>query len=241
MGVGFVCRADDLKNFVVGFTAHEIRESRWKFGEDGLTSKAVDPGNVSLVTAKIDRADFESFEFDGETLIGVDLGRLADMLKVLKKDDVVEFHASGEKLNLRSGSLNYTTNLIDLETIRKEPKVPDLDLNAEITLEPQQFRRAVEVCGKISDSILLRAEKDGFYVEAEGDIDKAVFEFPADELIDFNRAQAKSYFSIELLKQIKFSGNELFIKLGTDVPGIFELNHDRVSISHLIAPRIEVE
>ena len=85
-----------------------------------------------------------------------------------------------------------------------------------------------------------------FYIEAEGDIGIIAFHMGEMELIEFNKGEAKSIFSLEYLKsfvKIASTGDIATIYLGTNYPLrlILDLADGRLRVEYLLAPRIEPE
>jgi len=145
---------------------------------------------------------------------------------------------------VKFGSVEYSVALIDPSAIRKEPKIPNLELPAKIVLDAGEFRKAISAADKISDHVIFRSDETGFYIEAEGDVDRITFHMSDAELIEFNRAEAKSTFSVEYLKEfMKVATHDdiLRIELGKDYPVLlqFAVEGGSAKIGYLLAPRIE--
>ncbi len=224
-----------------------VSEARFHFKEEGLHSRAVDPANVAMVIVDIPRESFEVYKVDEEKTVGVDVNRVYDILKAVKKKDLVEIKIEDEShMKIKFGSVEYMVALIDPSAIRKEPKIPELDLPAKIVLDAGEFKKAIQAADKISDHVVFRSDETGFYIEAEGDIDKITFHMGEMELIEFNRESARSMFSVEYLKEfvkIASSGDILTIYLGNNYPVrlVFDVADGRLKVEYILAPRIEAE
>ncbi len=224
-----------------------VSEARFHFKDEGLHSRAVDPANVAMVIVDIPRDSFEAYRMDEEKTVGVDVNRVYDILKTVKKKDLVELKIEDEShMKIKFGSVEYTVALIDPSAIRKEPRIPELELPAKIVLDAGEFKKAIQAADKISDHVVFRSDETGFYIEAEGDIDKITFHMGEMELIEFNRESARSMFSIEYLKEfvkIASSGDILTIYLGNNYPVrlIFDVADGRLKVEYILAPRIEAE
>lgn len=222
-----------------------VSEARFHFNE-GIHTRAVDPTNVAMVIVEVPYDSFEVFKAEKETIVGFDIARLYDILKAFKKDELVDLKLDKETVSIKSSTVTYSVSLIDPTAIRKEPKVPDLILPARITLDAADFRKAITFAEKLSDQATFRTDSEGFYIEAEGDIEKLTYHLDKAELIEFNDQEARSVFAIEYLKEfakIASSGDPLTIYLGTNSPGrfCFELHEGQLKVEYLLAPRIEAE
>jgi|Deesub1362A_J573_1020465.scaffolds.fasta_scaffold00348_24 proliferating cell nuclear antigen len=223
-----------------------VEEARFRFDEEGMHVRAVDPANVAMVIANVPKDSFEAYKINkDEELIGVDVNRVYDFIKSAKKDELIDLWTEDESLVVKNGNTKYSSSLIDPSAIKKEPKIPSLELPAEIVFDAGEFKKAVQVCEKIDDRLTFNSSKEEFSIEAEGDVDKITFSLDGSELKDFNRAKAKSMFSIEYMKEVAKvaqNGNELTVKLGTNYPVwlIFDID-EKATVEYIVAPRIEVE
>lgn len=224
-----------------------VSEARFHFKDEGLHSRAVDPANVAMVIVDIPRDSFEVYKVDEEKTVGVDVNRVYDILKAVKRKDLVELKVEDDShMKVKFGSVEYTVALIDPSAIRKEPRIPELELPAKIVLDAGEFKKAIQAADKISDHVVFKSDETGFYIEAEGDIDKITFHMGEMELIEFNKESARSMFSVEYLKEfvkIASSGDILTIYLGNNYPVrlIFDVVDGRLKVEYILAPRIEAE
>ena len=117
-----------------------VDECKIRLNEDELAIRAVDPANVGMVDLTLEAAAFESYEADGG-VIGVNLNRLEDIAGMANSGDLIQLELDEEtrKLHIHIEGLSYTLALIDPDSIRQEPDIPDLDLAAEIVLEGAQI------------------------------------------------------------------------------------------------------
>ncbi|MFB6295899.1 MAG: DNA polymerase sliding clamp [Halobacteriales archaeon] len=224
-----------------------VEECKIHLNEDGLEIRAVDPANVGMVDLSLPASAFESYETDGG-LIGVNLSRLEDIAGMAESGTLVHLDLDEEtrKLHIETDGLEYTLALIDPDSIRDEPDLPDLDLPAEIVLEGRDINRAVTAADMVSDHIALGVDADDefFYVDAEGDTDDVHFELGRDDLIDLTAGDAHSLFSLDYLKDMNKaipSAAEVTIDLGEEFPVKlhFDIAEGDGSVTFMLAPRIQ--
>ena len=181
-----------------------VDECKIRLNEDGLSIRAVDHANVGMVDMHLTTSGFEAYEADGG-VIGVSLDRLEDFLSMGSSGDLVsiELDEQTRKLNIHIDGLSYTLALIDPGSVRQEPDIPDLDLPATIVLTGSDLDHGIKAADLCSDSITLRADKDGeaFHMEAEGDTDDVDLTFTNDDLLAGSVDEAaESLFSLDYLK-----------------------------------------
>jgi proliferating cell nuclear antigen len=224
-----------------------VDECKIRLNEDGLAIRAVDPANVGMVDLSLDAGAFESYEADGG-VIGVNLTRLEDIAGMANTGDLIHLELDEEtrKLLIRIDGLSYTLALIDPDSIRQEPDIPDLDLSATIVVEGAQLGRGITAADMVSDHIRLRVdpEAEAFLVEAEGDTDDVNLDLGTDDLIDLEPGRADSLFSLDYLKDMNkaIPGDaEVTVELGEEFPVKlhYAFAEGLGTVTFMLAPRIQ--
>ena len=224
-----------------------VDECKIHLDEDGLSVRAVDPANVGMVDLALSAEAFESYEADGG-LIGVNLSRLEDIVGMAGSGQLVNLELDEEtrKLHIHIDGLEYTLALIDPDSIRQEPDIPDLDLPAEIVVEGRDIDRAVTAADMVSDHIALGVDEEAnhFYVDAEGDTDDVNLELDEEDLLALQAGDARSLFSLDYLKDMNKAipkDGEVTIELGEEFPVKmhFEIAEGMGQVTYMLAPRIQ--
>jgi len=224
-----------------------VDECKIRLNEDALSIRAVDPANVGMVDLTLEAAAFESYDADGG-VIGVNLARLEDIAGMAGSGDLIHLELDEEtrKLHIEIDGLSYTLALIDPESIRQEPDIPELDLPAEIVVEGAQLDRGVTAADMVSDHIRLRvAEADeSFLIEAEGDTDDVDLELTREDLIALTAGPADSLFSLDYLKDMNkaIPGDaEVTVELGEEFPVKlhYGFGEGLGQVTFMLAPRIQ--
>jgi proliferating cell nuclear antigen len=224
-----------------------VDECKIHLEADGLRIRAVDPANVGMVDLELDASAFESYEADGG-LIGVSLSRLEDIAGMADSGQLVELELDEEtrKLHIHIDGLEYTLALIDPDSIRQEPDIPDLDLSAELVIEGADIDRSVTAADMVSDHIALGvdATDEYFYVDAEGDTDDVHLELTEEDLIDLQAGDAHSLFSLDYLNDMNKAipkDAEVTAELGEEFPVKlhFEIAEGLGHVTYMLAPRIQ--
>ena len=224
-----------------------VDECKIHLNEDGLAIRAVDPANVGMVDLSLDASAFESYEADGG-VIGINLSRMQEISKMADAGQPISLELDEEtrKLEIQIDGLEYTLALIDPDSIRQEPDIPDLDLPAEIVVEGRDINRAVKAADMVSDHIALGVDEanETFYVEAQGDTDDVHLELDTEDLIDLTAGPARSLFSLDYLKDMNkaIPGDaEVTVELGEEFPlkMHFDIAEGMGSVTYMLAPRIQ--
>ncbi|GAA0205684.1 DNA polymerase sliding clamp [Halobaculum roseum] len=224
-----------------------VDECKIRLNEDELAIRAVDPANVGMVDLTLEAAAFESYEADGG-VIGVNLNRLEDIAGMANSGDLVQLELDEEtrKLHIQIDGLSYTLALIDPDSIRQEPDIPDLDLPAEIVVEGAQIARGITAADMVSDHIRLRVDEgeEAFFIEAEGDTDDVDLRLDREDLIDLQAGPADSLFSLDYLKDMNKAipkDAEVRVELGEEFPVKlhYEFGEGMGQVTYMLAPRIQ--
>lgn len=238
--------AETLKK-MIDIVSPLVNEVKLNIAPTGISLRAVDPAHVAMVDLEVKASAFEEYRAD-EIEIGLDLDKLASVMKLAGSNDVVslELDEVANKLIVRIGNLVRKIGLIDT-TGMTEPKVPSLNLPAKITLKASELQQGVKASEAISDHVALSATQDAFELFAEGDTDTVNMKLPKDLLIGLNApGKCRSLFSIDYLSNMikPVKGEEpLTIYLGNDNPVKleFEFADKNARATYLLAPRIESE
>lgn len=244
-----IATTETLEQFVD--TAHAlVDEAKIHLRDNMLHLKAVDPANVAMVDQSLGAKAFESYDADGG-VIGVNLKRLGDVLSMGDSDSLVHLELNEEtrKLQIEVDGLSYTLALIDPDSIRQEPDIPELDTNGEAYLEGRDLDRAVTAADLVSDHIALGFDVDGgyLYADAEGDTDDVHFELDGeDDLLPGSSfdADARTLLSLDYINDLKKpidAETEVEVEIGTELPVKLHYRYadDSGSVTNMVAPRIQ--
>lgn len=246
-------------------------EGRLRITEDGLKLRSVDPANVAMVSFELQSDAFDDFSLElagavetekegkgeegKETSIGMDFVKLLGILGIGGRggeEIELKLDEKGQKLFTRMGSLAYTISLLASDSLRKDPKVPELEFPAQVILEIEDFKRAIRAAEKISENIVLGVdgESEEFFMEAEGEMDKLRLGLRKEQLIYLTppAEKVRSLYSLDYLSAMSRGisachAEQLTLNLGKDYPLKidFEVADGRGKVSYLVAPRIESE
>ncbi len=227
-----------------------VDECKIHLDAGGLSIRAVDPANVAMVDLSLDKAAFEAYQADGG-LIGVNLNRLTDVVGLADSGQLLHLELDEEtrKLHISLGGLEYTLALIDPESIRQEPDVPDLDLPATIVIEGRDIGRTVTAADMVADYVTFAAggDRDGvFHAMASGDTDDVSLTLDDEEILDAPLEpdeRVSSLFSLGYLDDMETgipADAAVSILLGNEMPVKLRWSavDDDLSVEFMLAPRI---
>lgn len=225
-----------------------VNEAKLHFGDDGIHVRTVDPANACMAITDLDKAAFESYDSPGSATVGVNLDRIDERLSVGSTDDIVYLSLDMEtrKLNVEVGRIDQTVALIDPDSVRQEPDLPELDLPNRFAIEARELSEIQTATEMVSDHFEIQGnpkrETVTFY--AKGDIDETTITFDKDDLTRFDVTDAaKSRLSLayfgELVKPMPPDA-EVFVTFGNEFPILMEwvASEGDQETTSFLAPRI---
>lgn len=242
-----IAEAEILQDFVAKPNVL-VEECKLHLTPDRVETTAVDPANVAMVDNSLFVTAFESYAVHGEQLVGINLSRLDDVLAMADADDLVHLVLDGEsrKLHIQYSGLEYTLALINPDTVREEPDIPDLNLAGEVKVEGRQIDRAITAADMVSDHLRLSIDETDelFIVEAEGDTDDVHLELGEDDLEKLTAGAADSLFSIDYWKDLNKAidaETPVRMELGEEFPVLlhFQYADGGGQTTFMLAPRIQ--
>ncbi|MFA5614787.1 MAG: DNA polymerase sliding clamp [Methanoculleus sp.] len=226
-----------------------VTECRLHTAEDHIRTRAVDTANVAMISLDLQSTAFNSFSATaGEA--GLDIAKMKNILGMMGKGDALALNLLDEdrKLELNFGGYRYSITLLDVNTIRKDPNPPAIDLPGKAVIRGDALNNAIKAAAVISDKIALGIDPEAmtFYMEAEGDTDHIKLALGEDELIALSPVQARSLFSLDYLKdmgRVMARAEEVEVHLGIDHPVrfTFDIADGNGHVEYLLAPRIEAD
>ena len=237
-------RADVLKE-VVNVVSTLVDEAKFTVNADGLTNRAVDPAHIAMVDLTLAKDAFEEFKAD-ESEIGLDIDKLSQFLKLAHSNEVVDLKHDEEKrrLNIVIGDITRRMSLIDT-TGMSDPKVPNLNLPATVTLKVDDLVQGIKASETVSDHIALVASPEGFEMTCEGDMDQVQWKKAKKDLEGLETpSSVRSLFPLEyfanMLRAVS-AGVAVTMHLGNDYPVKveFKIAGGKGEVRYLLAPRIE--
>jgi proliferating cell nuclear antigen len=226
-----------------------VTECRLHFSDTELWARAVDTANVAMIMLTLKKEAFSQFEsISGE--IGLDIAKLKNTYSMMGKatDINLEHQEGANKIEVKFEGYHYSITLLDPNTIKKDPNLPNIQLPGQVTISGSELNNVIKSASIVSDKIWFSIEPDTkeFVLYAEGDSDNIRRSFTAEEVISCNWEKAKSLFSIDYLKdmgRVMSHAEKITIDLGFNHPMkfSFEIAGGNGQVEYLLAPRIEAD
>ena len=217
-----------------------------RISEERITSKQVDPANVAMVSLDIKRDIFIDYNLSGEDFaVGMDYDKLLHILKLYNyptnAEGMVEIEIDTEKTQMNSGYLSYDLPFVSLDALRREPKLPELEFLATVTIELEDFKLGINTADAITGYVEIGVNSEEFFMGG-CDEDKFKLVIPKEDLTLFNvDREVKSKFSIDYLTEMASGvvGRLVTLKIRDDYPLQMQFTvTDGCEVAYLLSPRI---
>lgn len=159
--------ASVFRRFVDGI-AVLVDEAEFVISDDGMSLKATDPSQVSLVDFSLPKSSFKVFEIAQPLKLGVDLNYLNQVFSRAKSNDVVELSlANDSNFSVVFSGLakrSFVVPLLDLAS--SEIPVPKIEFDAEIKIKASLIQDCLKDVALVSTHVVLEVVGDKFFVRA---------------------------------------------------------------------------
>ncbi|MEM4662964.1 MAG: hypothetical protein QXM75_03000 [Candidatus Diapherotrites archaeon] len=145
-----------------------ISEANFRFNEQGLSLRAIDPSQIVLVSYTASKDFFSKFSVE-PTLIGLDMEELNKVVKRASISDVISMDIEDSYLNISiSGTLERNFKLPLIDVLEEEPEVPELQHDAKVDIQARLLQEALKDAALFESSVVFRVENSRLYIEARG-------------------------------------------------------------------------
>lgn len=239
--------ADVLKRSVDAI-AVLIDEAEFEVSEKGLTLKATDPSQISMVDFSIEKNAFLKFHVDGTMRLGLDMDYLNQIMSRSKaKDEVVlrlEDDSSKLSVTFRGTSTRtFSVPLIDISA--GELPNPKIEFDATVRVKAGVIQDALKDAGLLSTHLTLGAKTEAFFVKANSSKGELMNETPkgSESLPDLSvKKDCSSMFPLDYLSDMlkaAQSDSEVTVKLKDSAPVEINYKIGEAKMRYFLAPRIE--
>ncbi len=240
-------KADVLKRSIDAI-AVLIDEAEFEVSEKGLSLKATDPSQISMVDFEYEKKAFKKFHVDGTLKLGLDLDYLNQVMSRAKPTDEVHLKLDNDDTKMSitfkgSSTRSFSVPLIDISS--GELPNPKIEFDATVKMKATVLQDALKDASLLSTHLTLGAKADGFYVRAtssKGELSNETAK-DATSMVDFSlKRDCKSMFPLDYLSDMLKAANsetDLTLKLKENAPVELNYHIGEAKLRYFLAPRIE--
>ncbi|MFX0080850.1 MAG: proliferating cell nuclear antigen (pcna) [Candidatus Hodarchaeota archaeon] len=241
---------------IVETLASIIDETEFRVTPKEFTISAMDPSRICLLKLSIKKDDFDDYQCNKESKVGLNLDDLDKILKRSAANDSVEinFNETDQKIKIKmqregvSRTRTFSLALLDID-IEEIPmdNLLKIEYPSNWVLDPDFLVEAIKDAEIYSEILNINAnEGQGLIFSSSGQIGEMEYDLNEDDLIESDlQGSSSGAYSLTFLKAIlKIASitEKLKISLKTDHP--LKMNFDLLEggkLSYFLAPRVEEE
>ena len=236
-----------LKKLIMPLSALS-KECILNIGQDGIGVKLVDPANISMISVQYPKEIFEGYNVTEDTRYGLEIKPLMDIIKINSpKTDIT---ITTKSVNSAIGIANTMVleydgfedeiALLDVASIRKEPKIPKIDFSGKVTPPTKRLLKILKRAVNNQTSYTTFEIEPGIFKTHVDGRHKTTSKTYTDTAVGGAKALYESNMLLNICKLIK--SDTVGIEMATDYPlklSFDVMKHGRVE--YLQAPRVESE
>ena len=245
-----VTAKQQLMREIVDLLSVLTEEAKLCWGENGLSTTVVDGSHVALMSVTIADACFETYEVE-PVEIGLELGKLRDLLTLAGPNDLVEIDYDGATgaINVRVGEVHRILRGLDTSSMA-EPRMPELKFDCRAKLSAERFSRALRAAKFVGELVDLSLDKNQMTFSVTVEAGEAVnVRFDAGEMSELIAPKpTQSTYSLQFLEPLSrklASGltDEVSIEFQDRYPLrlTWSSNDGGAAWSYFLAPRVSNE
>ncbi|MDD3159485.1 MAG: hypothetical protein PHQ98_00780 [Candidatus ainarchaeum sp.] len=145
-----------------------IPEGNFRFTDNGIYFKSIDPSQIVLVDYFIDKKLFNKYDIESN-YIGIDLVELNKIIQRADVKDMMHIEIADSELKLKFISemkRSFRLPLIDVKDL--DVKLPEISYKTKIEISALQFKEVLKDANLFGTSVVLKVENSKFFIEARG-------------------------------------------------------------------------
>lgn len=153
-----------------------VGEANFDCSSGGVTIQAMDSSHVALVHLMLHFDGFLKYQCERSSLMGINMGALSKILKIVDNNDQVTFRHEEDSDILVISTVNpdtskmceYQMKLMEIES--ETLGIPDMEYRNVVSLPSAEFAKICRDMGVFGDTVTVTVDRQGIKFTAAGDI-----------------------------------------------------------------------
>ncbi|MBU0662529.1 MAG: proliferating cell nuclear antigen (pcna) [Candidatus Diapherotrites archaeon] len=225
-----------------------IDEGEFIANSEGLSLKATDPSQISMVDFKLPAKQFKEFNVEGTEKFGIDLSYLSQVMARARAKDSLKMEITKDKAHLAvifEGNATRSFSIPLVEITGAAVPTPNIEFDAEVKAIASELQQGIKDAGLISSHLSIGVDAEKFFMRANSSRGTFSHELTKKEgaLLELKaKTEARSMFPLDYLANMLKGAPadaevKLFIK--KDAPVMLEYSIAGAELVYFLAPRIE--
>ena len=156
-----------LKNALEAISGF-IQEGNFRFSDNGVFFKAIDPSQVLLVDYFIDKKLFDKYEVE-PSFVGIDLVEMNKILQRAMPKDKLFIDLTDSEMSIKLESeLKRSFRLPLIDVSEEEAKTPNVTYTTKVIIGSVSLKEMLRDAALFGSSIVLKVKGGKFFVQARG-------------------------------------------------------------------------
>ncbi|MBI1973780.1 proliferating cell nuclear antigen (pcna) [Candidatus Micrarchaeota archaeon] len=225
-----------------------IDEGHFEVGADGVKLRAMDPSQVAMVDFFLPKTAFEKYDVKNEARIALNMDDLSRVTSRYRPEEKLTLKLDDSKARLTmvfKGKHTRRFNLPLLDITHAPTRQPKIEFDSRMRIQGGALKEALKDAALVSSYVVLRADTEGFVIEANGDKGNVTIETAKNDEVLLEHAvgkESRSMFPLEYLNDIlkaADAGAPVSLDLKTNAPLRVEYSIGDAAVVYYLAPRVE--
>jgi proliferating cell nuclear antigen len=245
-----VSKIDPFRSLVKALSVI-VEEGTFTLNEAQVRLLAMDPSHVAMVDFELPGGFFDSYRYEGEPKLSINIKEFLRFLDRVEKDEQVRIALNEEKARLvihcKRGGHNRRFEMPILEPLDEEVPQPKIFFKAKARVTTNALRMAIRDADLVSEHVRVEVDNDVLKISAEGDMGSSFSEWErdSDDLLELKVDEASgATFTLSYLSDIANAAGSVSevasLELSTDMPVKMEFEIPQGRLVYYLAPCIGV-
>jgi len=226
----------------IGAISTFISEGNFRFNENGIHLRAIDPSQIVLVDFLMPKSSFTSFDVE-PNFVGVDLVELNKIVLRSMPGEKLRMDLSDTELHLQLvGGFEKSFKLPLIETSDDEITLPKHNYDSTVEINAKLLKEALKDASIFGSAVVLKINKGQFFLEAKGSHGNLSSVSKDSKMIKVTSDKdITAKFSLNFLQNIVREANpddKILLELKTDSPMkiTFKINNNEIRffLAHML-------
>jgi len=136
-----------------------INEMKIAVTEDGWYASVVDSANVCMFEYWLHKDDFSQYNLSDEGVLGINISHLKKTFKSDSKGQDIDISFNDDRTYTVDDGTPVTASLIDPDSVRQSPDLPDLHLPCSIELPGEEVKTLIRRLGEFGDHFRVTSDE----------------------------------------------------------------------------------
>jgi len=145
-----------------------ISEGNFRFSDNGISFRAIDPSQVLMVDYSFEKSAFQKYDVE-PSLVGLDVVELSKILSRASETDKLMMDLSDAELKIRlEGEISRSFHLPLIDVSDEELTLPETEFGTTIEVSARIMKEALKDASIFGSTVLFSTKSNQFLIEAKG-------------------------------------------------------------------------